>query len=83
MEEEELYCWDFIDCPESVRSQCPVFRDKSHRCWEYEATQCRKIVGFSYDCETCRYYRSRAMKEAIETKKPSPKDSDIESRPGN
>ncbi len=50
------FCWDFIDCPESVRSKCPVYLDKSHKCWEYKDTRCAEILGFTSDCKYCRYY---------------------------
>jgi hypothetical protein len=59
MENGEFFCWDFVGCPESVRSKCPVYRDKSHKCWEYKDTRCAEVLGFSSDCKYCRYYQAR------------------------
>jgi hypothetical protein len=57
----KLHCWDFINCPESVRFQCPVYLEKGLNCWEYDNTACRKIIGFNYNCEDCKYYLSRKL----------------------
>lgn len=74
--DEALHCWDFVECSESIRAQCPVFRDKSYRCWEYRGTRCSEIVGFAYDCEDCRYYRSRAVIEALKAGKSDASDTE-------
>ena len=59
-----LFCWEFIDCPESVRNRCPVYLDKDEECWKYEVTQCSKILGFTCECEDCRYYRAKVYNKA-------------------
>ncbi len=61
---ENLACWDFVGCPASVRSKCPVYQDKGLKCWEYAETRCSEIVGFAYDCDHCRYYNARMADEA-------------------
>ena len=66
MEENESYCWDFVDCPQSVRSKCPVYLNKSIRCWEYDGRRCNQILGFECDCKRCKYYRARIIRDAVE-----------------
>ena len=59
------YCWDFIECPNSVRSKCKVFIDKSHNCWDYPETGCSEILDISNDCSNCRYFNSQQDHSAV------------------
>jgi hypothetical protein len=57
----EVRCWEYVDCPKSVREECPAFKDTAKNCWEIDKTQCDRIVGFPINCEKCRYYRAKML----------------------
>lgn len=55
-------CWETHHCPETIKKQCPVFRNKSIPGWEIGGLYCqlfdsRRIGNFTDVCRLCQVYR--------------------------
>ena len=59
-----VFCWDYLDCPKSVRDECPAFKDKIENCWDHDGTRCSKIIDYPINCEQCRYYRAKMLERS-------------------
>ena len=51
-------CWQLINCPEELRSECPVAKYPGKRCWEIA-----KKRGCALECGACQIYRISMAKE--------------------
>ncbi len=51
-------CWQLKNCPENLRTDCPVAESPGKQCWEVAKRQGR----FS-DCATCQIYRIATEKD--------------------
>jgi CheY-like chemotaxis protein len=66
-------CWEMCQCPEMIRSECPVSEYQSLPCWEIEGTYCKlDDYGTRGDdlsiCEVCRVYKKWGGGEPIQLK---------------
>ncbi len=43
-------CWEMRLSPQEICSECPAYKAKSRKCWEYPDVRCR---AHGNDCETC------------------------------
>jgi hypothetical protein len=55
-------CWELCNCPEMIKSECPVEKYQFLPCWEIEGTYCKLddkgATGRDTSiCETCRVYK--------------------------
>lgn len=59
----KLKCWEYRNCPEDVKKQCPAFlENKGRRCWRVNGTLCRgqrqgSIVEKLAECLKCDAYQ--------------------------
>ncbi|HXY75194.1 MAG TPA: hypothetical protein VEH58_07690 [Dehalococcoidales bacterium] len=55
-------CWEMSNCPESIRKECPAFKNTEIPCWEIEGTYCklddRGATGRDTSiCQVCRVHQ--------------------------
>ena len=66
-------CWELCNCPEMIKSECPVEKYQFLPCWEIEGTYC-KLDDYSNDgkdtsiCEICRVYKKYGAGKPIQLK---------------
>ena len=58
---ESENCWEFMDCPEEVRDNCPAYKlNKGRMCWAvaaYVEKGCPKLKrDFEY-CHECPWFK--------------------------
>ncbi len=53
-------CWDVLGCPENIYSRCPAYHNRGIPCWEQLITQCRRVLGFEWECGDCKVFRAYA-----------------------
>jgi len=63
-------CWELCNCPEMIKSECPVEKYQFLPCWQIEGTYCklddRGATGRDTSiCETCRVYKKYGNGEPI------------------
>ena len=66
-------CWDLCNCPEMIKSECPVDKYQFLPCWEIEGTYCklddRGATGKDTTiCQTCRVYKEYGQGKEIKLK---------------
>jgi len=55
-------CWEMTNCPQSLRNECPAYKNPGTPCWEIEGTYC-KLDDFGATgqdtsiCQVCRVYQ--------------------------
>lgn len=54
-------CWDIQGCPENIYSRCPAYHNRDKPCWEQATTQCRKVLGFEWECGDCKVFNVYAL----------------------
>jgi len=77
LEEDELgfwegktTCWKMCTCPQSLRQECPAFKNRDLPCWEIEGTYC-KLDDYGATgrdtsiCQVCRVYKRWGSNEPI------------------
>ena len=66
-------CWEMCTCPQTLRQECPAFKNKNMPCWEVEGTYC-KLDDYGATgrdtsiCQTCRVYKRWGENKKIEIK---------------
>jgi len=45
-----LPCWRIKNCPQNIRSRCPVLKETDKRCWELTKNVCER------SCKNCDVY---------------------------
>jgi len=59
--EGKTACWDMCNCPQSLKTECPAFKNRETPCWEIEGTYC-KLDDYGATgrdtsiCQVCRVY---------------------------
>ena len=66
-------CWELCNCPEMIKSECPVEKYQFLPCWEIEGTYCklddRGATGRDTSiCEVCRIYKKYGGGKTIQLK---------------
>jgi len=51
-------CWQLKNCPEDLRTDCPIAKSPGKQCWEIA-----KREGRFADCQTCQVYRIATEKD--------------------
>ena len=62
--EAQSRCWDYLDCPKSVREECVVFKCKAENCWDYDDNRCSEFIGYLISCKQCRFYRAKKIEKS-------------------
>jgi len=64
-----MNCWDYMDCPEEIRSKCPAYPANGRDCWKMLSTKCgggryelSSIVEKVAFCRNCEYYTMHVRK---------------------
>jgi MerR family transcriptional regulator, heat shock protein HspR len=52
-------CWEIRECPETKRSSCSAYIDRSKPCWELTRTRCKNGI----ECDTCVVYLASTKKK--------------------
>jgi hypothetical protein len=71
--ENKVHCSELCNCPEMIKSECPVENYQFLPCWEIEGTYCKlDDMGSSGDdttiCHTCRVYKKYGNNQPIKLK---------------
>lgn len=54
--ERKVPCWDLMDCPKYLRSNCPAYHSPELPCWENAYTQCEILTSIKRDCKYCKVF---------------------------
>jgi hypothetical protein len=60
--EGKTTCWEMCNCPQSLRQECPSYKNREIPCWEIEGTYC-KLDDYGATgrdtsiCQICRVYK--------------------------
>jgi hypothetical protein len=71
--EGKTTCWEMCTCPQTIRQECPAFKNRNFPCWEVEGTYC-KLDDYGATgrdtsiCQVCRVYKRWGNNESIDIK---------------
>jgi hypothetical protein len=63
-------CWEMTNCPQSLRNECPAYKNTETPCWEIEGTYC-KLDDYGATgrdtsiCQVCRVYKRYGVNAPI------------------
>ncbi|OGP15550.1 MAG: hypothetical protein A3I75_00275 [Deltaproteobacteria bacterium RIFCSPLOWO2_02_FULL_50_16] len=71
LDTRENNCWEFWNCPPSIRDQCPAFIDKlGQACWLIAQSHCPRLMkgkrlmkGFFKSCDACPWHQEVRSRE--------------------
>jgi len=46
-----------LGCMHCVYSRCSAFRNRERPCWETAESECRRILGFGWECRDCKVFK--------------------------